>query len=499
MGIFYNKTTFKVHRDAQEIPVKAKVDVLVCGGGPAGIGAALGAAKGEVSVMIIEKNNCLGGLATTGLVTTFAGSSIFSDSEDDDPTVNRRQVIKGVVWEFIERLIQEDGAISPEELNKTGQNDAATFDIEVYKRVADEIMEEWGINLLYHTMITGAIMDGETIKGVVIENKAGCQAILADVIIDATGDGDVAYLAGASYKMGRDEDGKTQPLTTMFRIGGMPEVGKEQIEKFSKYPKGKVQPYFLFWEAPEFIYGHVCIFGTPRKGEYRCEMTRSVDKNGLNPDDLTKAEIECRRQIPKIVEYFRKEYPGAENVYLIDSAGTVGGKDLIFTLFLSLMMIPNELVVITNFTTITNLDLRNTFTGLILPSVTSVFYIYLLRENFAQIPDELYYAAKVDGTSDLRYLRKVMVPICKPTLITIVILKVIECWNSYVWPRLITDDPDYYLVSNGIQEIRENGFGRENIPAMMAAVVVISVPLVVLFLVFRKKVMAGVARGGTKG
>lgn len=327
MGIFYNKTTFKVHRDAQEIPVKAKVDVLVCGGGPAGIGAALGAAKGEVSVMIIEKNNCLGGLATTGLVTTFAGSSIFSDSEDDDPVVNRRQVIKGVVWEFIERLIQEDGAISPEELNKTGQNDAATFDIEVYKRVADEIMEEWGINLLYHTMITGAIMDGETIKGVVIENKAGCQAILADVIIDATGDGDVAYLAGASYKMGRDEDGKTQPLTTMFRIGGMPEVGKEQIEKFSKYPKAKVQPYFLFWEAPEFIYGHVCIFGTPRKGEYRCEMTRSVDKNGLNPDDLTKAEIECRRQIPKIVEYFRKEYPGAENVYLIDSAGTVGVQD----------------------------------------------------------------------------------------------------------------------------------------------------------------------------
>lgn len=175
------------------------------------------------------------------------------------------------------------------------------------------------------------------------------------------------------------------------------------------------------------------------------------------------------------------------------------GKNLVFTFFLSLMMIPNELVIITNFTTITDLGLRNTFTGLILPSVTSVFYIYLLRENFAQIPDELYYAAKVDGTSDFRYLRRVMMPICKPTLITIVILKVIECWNSYVWPRLITDDSNYYLVSNGIQEIRENGFGRENIPAMMAAVVVISVPLIVLFLIFRKKVMAGVARGGTKG
>ena len=175
------------------------------------------------------------------------------------------------------------------------------------------------------------------------------------------------------------------------------------------------------------------------------------------------------------------------------------GRDLMFTAFLALMMIPGELVVITNFVTITDWNLRNTFLGLILPSVTSVFYIYLLKENFAQVPDELYYAAKVDGTSDLKYLFKVMIPICRPTIITVTILKVIECWNSYVWPRLITDDQAYFLVSNGIQEIRENGFGRENIPAMMAAVVVISAPLIVLFLVFRKKIMAGVARGGTKG
>ena len=175
------------------------------------------------------------------------------------------------------------------------------------------------------------------------------------------------------------------------------------------------------------------------------------------------------------------------------------GKDALFALFLSLMMIPNELVIITNFVTITNLNLRNTFTGLILPSVTSVFYIYLLKENFEQIPENLYKAAKVDGTSDMRYLFKVMIPISKPTIVTIVILKVIECWNLYVWPRLITDDQNYFLVSNGIQEIRENGFGRENVPAMMAAVVVISVPLVVIFLIFRHKIMDGVARGGTKG
>ncbi|HIQ72834.1 MAG TPA: carbohydrate ABC transporter permease [Candidatus Cottocaccamicrobium excrementipullorum] len=175
------------------------------------------------------------------------------------------------------------------------------------------------------------------------------------------------------------------------------------------------------------------------------------------------------------------------------------GKNLVFTLFLSLMMIPSELVVITNFVTITNLGLRSTFTGLVLPSVTSVFYIYLLKENYEQVPDELYRAAKVDGTSDLKYLWKVMIPICRPTIVTITILKVIECWNSYVWPRLITDDPAYYLVSNGIQEIRENGFGRENIPAMMAAVVVISLPLILLFLGFRKKIMSGVSRGGLKG
>ena len=175
------------------------------------------------------------------------------------------------------------------------------------------------------------------------------------------------------------------------------------------------------------------------------------------------------------------------------------GKNLVFTVIIALMMIPSELVVVTNFVTITNLDLRNTFLGLILPSISSIFYIFLLRENFAQVPNELYLAAKVDGTTDLKYLFKVMIPICQPTIVTVTILKAIECWNSYVWPRLITDDEAYFLVSNGIQAIRESGFGRENVPAMMAAVVVVSLPLVIVFLVFRKKIMAGVASGGTKG
>ena len=175
------------------------------------------------------------------------------------------------------------------------------------------------------------------------------------------------------------------------------------------------------------------------------------------------------------------------------------GKDLAFILFLSLMMIPNELVIITNYVTVTDLELRNNLWGLVLPSVTSVFYIYLLKENFASIPDELYYAAKIDGTGDFKYMMKVMVPMCMPTLVTVTILKVIECWNSYVWPRLVTTEKEYYLLSQAIQEIRQNGFGRENIPAMMAAVVIVSVPLIALFIIFRDKIMAGVARGGTKG
>ena len=194
------------------------------------------------------------------------------------------------------------------------------------------------------------------------------------------------------------------------------------------------------------------------------------------------------------------------------------GKNALFAALLATMMIPGELFTITNYQTISDFlglrtlgrelgipllvamgDWKNTFTVLIVPFLVSVFYIYLLRQNFLQIPNELYLAAKVDGTSDIKYLWKVMIPLAMPTLISITILKMMGAWNSYVWPRLITDDELYYLVSNGIQTIRESGFGRENVPAMMAAVVAISAPLIILFLVFRNKIMEGVARGGTKG
>ena len=175
------------------------------------------------------------------------------------------------------------------------------------------------------------------------------------------------------------------------------------------------------------------------------------------------------------------------------------GKNVVFTIFLAMMMIPNELVIITNYITIGAFNMYNSFVGLILPSILSIFYIYLLRQNFMQVPDDMYYAAKVDGTSDFGYLTKVLLPISKPTIITIVILKFIECWNSYVWPRAITDNPDLYLVSMGIQAIRKSTYGDFGITLMMAAAFSMSLPLLLVFIVFRKQIMAGVQRTGTKG
>lgn len=177
------------------------------------------------------------------------------------------------------------------------------------------------------------------------------------------------------------------------------------------------------------------------------------------------------------------------------------GKNLVFLLLLVLMMIPNELVIITNYTTFSNpsYDLRNTFFALIMPSIMSVFYVYLLRQNFMQVPDSIYWAAKVDGTSDFKYLIKILIPLSKPTIITIIILKLIECWNAYVWPRLISTSEKYFLVSNAIEVIRTSGGGRDNIPTMMAAVVIVSLPLIILFIIFRKEIMSGVSKTGTKG
>ena len=175
------------------------------------------------------------------------------------------------------------------------------------------------------------------------------------------------------------------------------------------------------------------------------------------------------------------------------------GRDTLFTLLLATMMIPGELFTITNYATVTQLGWMNTFKVLIIPFLVSVFYIFLLRQNFLQIPNELYLAAKVDGTSDLKYLWKVMVPLALPTLISITILKMMGAWNSYIWPRLVANDEAHRLITNGLRNAFTDTSGDVNYPVQMAAVALVSAPLFLVFIFLRKYIMAGVSRSGIKG
>ena len=175
------------------------------------------------------------------------------------------------------------------------------------------------------------------------------------------------------------------------------------------------------------------------------------------------------------------------------------GKNAIFGALLATMMIPGELFTITNYVTVTKFGWIDSFTVLIVPFLVSVFYIYLLRQNFMQIPNELYLAAKVDGTGDFKYLCKVMIPLSLPTLISITILKMMGAWNSYVWPRLVTTSEDMRLITNGLRDAFTDMSGQANIPVQMAAVAVVSIPLFLVFIFLRKYIMKGVSRSGIKG
>ena len=175
------------------------------------------------------------------------------------------------------------------------------------------------------------------------------------------------------------------------------------------------------------------------------------------------------------------------------------GKNALFAALLATMMIPGELFTITNYSTVTKLGWINTYTVLIVPFLVSVFYIYLLRQNFMQIPDELYLAAKVDGTSDLKYLCKVMIPLSLPTLISITILKMMGAWNSYIWPRLVANDEAHRMITNGLRNAFTETTGDVNYPVQMAAVALVSFPLFLVFVFLRKYIMKGVSRSGIKG
>ena len=175
------------------------------------------------------------------------------------------------------------------------------------------------------------------------------------------------------------------------------------------------------------------------------------------------------------------------------------GKNVLFAALLATMMIPGELFTITNYITVSNFGWKNTYTVLIVPFLVSVFYIYLLRQNFLQIPNELYLAAKVDGTSDIKYLWNVMIPLSLPTLISITILKMMGAWNSYIWPRLVANDEAHQMITNGLRNAFTETTGDVNYPVQMAAVAIVSLPLFLVFVFLRKYIMKGVSRSGIKG
>lgn len=304
------EATDSIREPEKQIPVIERTDVLVCGGGPAGLGAAFAAAKTGARVVLVEQNGCLGGLATQGLVTSFMSMSAFS---------GKRQLIKGVWDELVNRMVAQGGAIKGPDIEKEKpgwaegrhepDTDITTFDPECFKRVAEQMALEYGITLYYHTYICEALMEGLCIRGVILENKNGRNAILAHRVIDCTGDGDIAARAGAEFALGRPEDKLCMPLTTMFVVGGIKSTVKT-----------------LKWE-PRLEYGAINLFPLPRDGVYRAEMTRAIGRSGIDARDLTKAEIECREQIPRVIQFLRDHHPGAEEAYLIEAAYTVGVQD----------------------------------------------------------------------------------------------------------------------------------------------------------------------------
>lgn len=290
----------------REIPVVAEVQVLVVGGGPAGIGAALGAARNGAKTMIIEQSNCLGGMATAGMMSHWSGS-------ESSPVGN----------EVLERM-RESKSLPP----NWKEDRKCCVSHECQKRALIDLLEEAGVTIQFYTWFADVIMDGNRIAGVITESKSGREAIMADIVIDATGDGDVAARTGAEYILGREEDNVCQPVTLMFRIGGVDysrAIFPPSFESYVQVPKGEVQA--LGKSHLPFPAGHVLLYRTRLPGEVCVNMTNVIDIDGTNVRDLTKAEIICRRQMDDIVVFLREFVPGYEECYLVTSAQNVGVRE----------------------------------------------------------------------------------------------------------------------------------------------------------------------------
>lgn len=290
---------------SHELPIIAQPEVLVCGGGPAGIGAALRAAREGASTMIVEAQDCLGGIATAGMMSHWGGRSSSK-----------------IMPELFERTYEKSCKMGWDEQNQCNKN---AIHHGAQKIVLDEMMKEAGVQVLYYTFVCGAIVENNTIQGVIVENKSGRGVILAKRIIDATGDGDVAAYAGVAYSKGRESDGKMQPCTLMFKIGGVDysrAVFPGSFETKVNTEKGELQQ--LAKQHIPFPAGHVLLYRQPTPGTVCCNMTNAIGIDGTDAQSLTEGLMTCRSQIEPIIQYLRKYAPGYENCWLMSEGSLLG-------------------------------------------------------------------------------------------------------------------------------------------------------------------------------
>lgn len=314
----------------RDIDVAEATDVLVVGGGPAGLAAAVSAARTGASVRVIDRFGVVGGNLTAGLV----GPCMTSFSLD-----GQTQLVRGVFDEFVRRMEKQGGAVHPSRIKagtqysgfiKYGHDAVTPFEAETAKRVAQEMLLEEGVDLLLHTWAVDAVVEDETVRGIVIVNKSGMSYLPASVVIDATGDGDVAAFSGAHFAKGRESDGLMQPMTLFFRIGN---VDDEAVEEYKRQYPDELFPFQHLVEEAQASGRYdlprrgVQLFKTMEPGVWRINTTRVNGVDGTNAEDLTKAEIASRRQVDILMDFFHCELPGLEHCKLIDTASTVGVRE----------------------------------------------------------------------------------------------------------------------------------------------------------------------------